>query len=81
MILIRFNITFSTIIRAFKALGVVLAAAGMALHTLHTHVDVDRLPAQWNTTETADCIAIPNNILFIWTRTDTEKTPPQLTPH
>jgi hypothetical protein len=46
-----------------------VTAAGMALHTLHTHVDVDRLPAQWNATETADREAIPYNILTsaLWT--------------
>jgi hypothetical protein len=47
----------------------VLAAAGMALHTLHTHVDVDRLPAQWNTTETPDSEPIPYNILTSALRT------------
>jgi hypothetical protein len=47
----------------------VLAAAGMALHTLHTHVDVDRLPAQRNATETTDSEPIPYNILTSALRT------------
>ena len=46
-----------------------VAAAGMALHTLHTHVDVDWLPAQWNTTETPDSEPIPYNILTSALRT------------
>jgi len=46
-----------------------VTAAGMALHTLHTHVDVNRLPAKWYTTETANREAIPYNILTSALRT------------
>jgi hypothetical protein len=47
----------------------IVTAAGMALYTLHTHVDIDGLPAQRDTTETADSEAIPYNILTSALRT------------
>jgi hypothetical protein len=38
-----------------------VAAAVMALHPLHTHVDINGLPAQGNTAEAADCEAVPHD--------------------
>lgn len=46
-----------------------VAATGMTFHTLYPHIDVDRLPAQWNSTKAADCEAIPYNIFTSALRT------------
>jgi hypothetical protein len=35
-----------------------VTVADTASDTLHTHVDIDRLAADWDTSETTDCVPI-----------------------
>jgi len=46
-----------------------VTAAGTAFDTLHTHVDIDWLATDWNTTETADCVPITYDYLTSALRT------------